>query len=408
MSAGLGKVFESWRQHAPAFLVNIETPAGVTGSGIQIDLHHIVTCVHVVCREQDAYAYKEQLGRFPDALREVVSIRCGRFASQGTVVAQHEELDLAVLRLATPRPGVTPPLPLEAGLYDNVCVVGLKRMAERLDVLLNPIKIEVPPASQGNTRTQQKHIYGAVEGASGGGVFAEQGGAIGFLGIATLGGEGYLMGSFIPVEAVLEFVQQKLGIQHCSPSYNSAHALLARGVAPTWEFTGSAPELRLPFTAIARDETDTTASVSFISRRVVSAREARLKSQQRILPGHWRLPAWSDSIEDAESAIRNLGALVGTRFRLPTPDELEISWRGSDSSRAIEGRPTTLSDFAVNGRGIEIPPPGMAEWARDRNGVAFAFERNGDGGALSMVAVPLDQAAVWQPCFRMAFDIEGT
>ncbi|MHC2566368.1 S1 family peptidase [Bradyrhizobium liaoningense] len=409
MSADIGRIFEDWRQHAPAFLVHIQTPVA-TGSGIQIDAHHVVTCLHVVCRDgpNATYEYKDRNGQFPNVIHEVATIRCGRFASQGTVIAQHEFLDLALMRLANPRPGVAPLLPAEVDLCGRACMIGMKRMAERFDVLLHPIEIEMPASSQGTVPTQVKHAYGALEGMSGGGVFAEQGGAIRFVGISSIGGEFASFGSYIPAGAVFGLIRQELGIQHVSPSSASANGLLARGFAPAWEFTNHDPELKLPFAAISRDETNMAATVSFISRRVVSAREVRLKPQQPILPGHWRLPAWSDRIEDAETAVRGLGTLVGTRFRLPTPDELEIAWRGSHSSRTVEGRPAALADFVANGRGIEIPPPGIAEWARDRNGIAYAFERSGDGGASPLVPVPLDQAAGRQPSFRIAFDIEGT
>jgi hypothetical protein len=54
---------------------------------------------------------------------------------------------------------------------------------------------------------------------------------------------------------------------------------------------------------------------------------------------------------------------------------------------------------------MQVPPAGVYEWARDRNGNGYAIEAGvGPGG---MQVTPDAQVDAIAPCFRAAFDAEG-
>jgi len=122
-----------------------------------------VTCVHVVAREQDAYAYKEQLGPFPTPSARSYRFAAGRFASTRTD------------RRAARRTGNLPVLndltnSASRARHADLCpwrrLCTLSRPAGgALDVTLlkGPDNhwIEDSAAIPGHTRSSRSHIYGA-------------------------------------------------------------------------------------------------------------------------------------------------------------------------------------------------------------------------------------------------------
>jgi hypothetical protein len=401
MNDGSSSPFKGWTQRPPAFLVHVEMPSITTGSGIQVDANHVVTCAHVVCREGPDRYYQYDPGQRPSVVGNVATVHCGGFRAQGSVIAQHAFLDLALLRLSKPRPGVALPPLSRPDHNGEVCIAGLARVGEQCQSSLHHTKIDGRASSQGTTLTQVKHDYGALEGASGGGVFADNDGALLFVGIATLGGELARMGAFTPAETVLRFVEEKLEFTHPrSPATRRETHLLAFGVAPQWEFkTG---QLTLPFVAIFDDE-GTLSRPSFVSRRALSVADMKLAASDPVTPVHHRLPASADRIEQAEAVIRKLASVVGCRLRLPTRDELYVAWTARTSKRTPQGRPLVLSDFDRNALGVDVPPIGTAEWVRTHDGSVLAVECGNDG---QLKASDSRRESSRSHGFRVAFDLE--
>jgi hypothetical protein len=54
---------------------------------------------------------------------------------------------------------------------------------------------------------------------------------------------------------------------------------------------------------------------------------------------------------------------------------------------------------------MQVPPAGIYEWARDRNGNGCAIEAGAD--IAGMQIIPDTQVDAIEPCFRAAFDAEG-
>jgi hypothetical protein len=220
------------------------------------------------------------------------------------------------------------------------------------------------------------------------------------------------MGAYIPAESAVGFLEEAIGFELRQPPTSDYGRRLTRsGVAATWEFKTPDGQLALAFAPILQAMPHVTASVSFVSRRVVTASQMRLLTRDRTLPGHQRLPAWAKTAGQADSAICQLGEAMKWKFRLPMPHELQLAWRGTGAPanqiKAPEARPLTLSDFKANDSGIEIPPVGAIEWAREANGYFCAVERSSveDGPGPTIVA-PVD-VSLREPCFRVAFDVEG-
>lgn len=411
MTADPKSCFEIWEQWPPAFLVHVRV-GDISGSGIQVDAHHVVTCAHVLHPPgpEDFYAFPH--GQRPDVTNGTATIRCGRFETTGLVIAQDRLLDLALIRHDKPRPGVAAPFAIDAKYKGAACVVGASHTGERLVALFHPITITSDPSKRGTTPIQGKHDRGATEGMSGGGVYAEKHGTPYFIGMATLGGERANMGAYIPAEAIVDFLEKELNLQRTpEPTSNRAKGLLSSGVASIWEFTSSNSQLALTFAPLLHRVSGVPTGASFISRRPITASQMRQQTRDSVLPGHYRLPAWAKSAEQAETVVRRLGETVGCRFRLPTPQELETAWlapSGGGDQKAPEGRPLALYDFRSNEWGIEIPPLGAAEWARASNGTAYAIELSASHDHPHVTPIPAAQAAHREPSFRIAFDLEGT
>jgi hypothetical protein len=54
---------------------------------------------------------------------------------------------------------------------------------------------------------------------------------------------------------------------------------------------------------------------------------------------------------------------------------------------------------------MQVPPPGVREWARDRNGNGYAIEAGVEPSVVQVI--PDAQVDAIAPCFRAAFDAEG-
>jgi len=395
----------------PIFIVHV-TMQGCSGSGIQVDASHVLTCAHVLHPLGPEEFYAEPEGKRPDVRHYPVRVRFGRFETAGTVIAQHKLLDLVVIKLARPRPGIAAPLEFDSGYGGGACVVGLTHVGQRPEALLQPIGIVAKASSQGPLLKQVKHEFGAQEGTSGGGVFADRDGSLLCVGVATLGGERAKMGAYIPAESMVGFLKEAIGFELRPPPTNDHGRYLARsGVAANWEFKTPDGQLALAFAPILQAVPDAPASISFVSRRVVTASQMRLLMRDRILPGHHRLPAWAKTAEQADSAIGQLGEAMKWKFRLPMPEELQIAWRGTNfpagQLKAPEARPLALRDFKANDWGIEIPPMGAIEWAREANGYSCAVERSSVEDGPGPTTVPPGDVSLREPCFRAAFDVEG-
>jgi hypothetical protein len=406
-------VFAAWRRRPPAFLAHIE--ARSHGSGVQVDSRHVVTCAHVVYAAGPQKYYEESTpDQRPDVKGQSAHVRFNGFESTAAVIAQHKSLDLVILRLERPRPGVAPPFAASTTQATSAAsrrsieayALGARREAGGLISLLSPFDVSELPSSAGETFTHVKHHFGAPQGTSGGGVFAAEGATLSFLGIAYFGGEFANTGGFIPGDTVLDFLEEELGLQWgLFPSSEHGRKLWRLGVAPTCELKAADPGLTLTFAAIVDDAAGALPRTSFLSRRVISAREMRMGSDIKPLPGHWRLPAWAATIERADAAIGRFERILNSRFRLPTPRELEVAWRG-DVSRIPKGRPLVLSDFRRNELGIDVPPLGAVEWARDPKGGELAIERLEGGEASDIIGIIESGAASYrEPCFRLAFDV---
>jgi len=400
-SGGAG--FDHWKQRSPAFLVHIETP-WTQGSGIQVDASHVVTCAHVVFRGGPDRFYDT-----PEELRGVVgqtaTIVSGGFSVEGTTIAQKTAVDLALLRLSKPRPGIALPPPSAVDYRSEAWVAGVKRTDTQYETTLQKIDIDGWPAFRGETALMVKHDFGAMEGASGGGVFADRDGALLFVGIASLGGERSRMGAFIPGRTVIDFIKATPGLDDLSNAGNSnlAHLTYA-GIAPSWEM--KAHQLKIPFVAVIDETIVGAPRVSFVSRCAMSMADIRLVEQQEIVLAHHRLPHF-DHVDRAEAAIEKLSRLAEWQLRLPTSGELQAAWSSKASKVAPQGRPLVFSDFERNGLGIDVPPLGIAEWAREGDrSLRTVGWRNGVG--LSKTSIGPRERQEQTYCFRLAFDLEGT
>jgi hypothetical protein len=401
-----GNLFDAWKRRPPAFLAHIEAEAS-NGSGIQVDPAHVVTCAHVFRRnapenQRDVENFYLSRGRITNVTQRTAVIRFGGFEAQGTVIAQHEFLDLVLVRLPKSRPCVASPFFWEQSPQGNGCAVGVIRTGAGLECLQQPVEIDRQGASQGTTETQIKFTYGPREGTSGGGVFGLRENKLVLIGIAQIGGELSMMGGCIPASAVFEFLKKELGFENPPhPAGKHKTQLLWAGITPNWEFEDTSLPLKLSFAAILPK----AGPASFISRRAIAAREMRLRTEKQILPGHRRLAAWANKIEEAEAAVLRLAGISGLRLRLPTPEELEFSWRlQTPASAAPEGRPLTLADFKPNEFEIDVPPAGIYEWARGRNGKACAIGPGSEPERFPSIAE--DQVDYLEPGFRVAFDAE--
>jgi hypothetical protein len=399
-------VFDAWKRRPPAFLVHIEYLDGLqSGSGVQVDAHHVLTCAHVFGRRDSGENFYASGGRLTDVTRRRATIRSWRFQSEGIVVAQHHTLDLVLVRLGTPRPGVAWPAVVADDSYrGRACVAGVSYVDGRLESLQQFILIEADSASQGLMSTSFKFEHGPREGTSGGGVFAVRDRGLLLIGIAQLGGETAWMGGAIAGGAVLGFLQEKIGFKNPRPPASDAEIDLAglRGIRSSREFEIDGSPLKLAFTAVWPEQGSSVGPVALISRRVISAEEMRLKTHQRVLPAHRRLAAWAGKIAQAEAAVERLEEMLQLGLRLPTLEELALVQRSQVPVRGVQGRPLTLSDFKANERQIELPPEGTYEWARGRSGLAYAVELGAD-----RAAVPEHRVEGLEPCFRVAFDGEA-
>jgi hypothetical protein len=397
-------LFNTWRHRPPVFLTHIKTETS-NGSGVQVNALHVVTCAHVF--GLDGENFYESRGTSASVLQRRATIRSGSFAAEGTVIAQHKSLDLALVRLDKGRPGIAPPPLLEESYIGVARAVGIHRGEERLETLQQQFEIRTEGAWCGDTPTQVKHDFGAREGTSGGGVFAIREGRLLLVGIAHLGGALSWMGGFIPSKAVLDFLRRELDFKNpAAPAGDYEAELASVGIVPTLEFEAKDYPLKLEFAAIAPKASRGRAAVSFVSRRAIAANEMRLQTPAHVLPGHRRLAAWAGKIEQADAAIQALSGALGLTLRLPTPEELSFCWGASaPAAKAPQGRPLTLADFRANDFRMLVPPAGIHEWARDRNGNGCAIEAGAEPGGMQRISDAEVEAI--EPCFRAAFDAEG-
>ncbi|CAL74730.1 hypothetical protein, putative Trypsin-like serine protease [Bradyrhizobium sp. ORS 278] len=397
-------LFNIWKQRLPAFLVHIQRETS-NGSGVQVDALHVITCAHVFGEEgENFYASR---GPLANVIQRRAVVRSGSFEAGGIVVAQHSSLDLALMRLDRARFGIVSPPLFEESYLGVARVVGVQRGGERLEALQQPIELRTDGAWCGDTPTEVKYDYGAREGASGGGVFAIRAGRLVLVGIAHLGGELSRMGGIIPSKAVLGFLKSELDFKNPAwPAGEYEARLTAEGIVPTLELEAKDYPLKLEFAAIAPKVDRSCESISFVCRRALAASEMRLQTPARMLPGHRRLAAWAGRIEQADTAIQVLGGALGVKLRLPTPEELAFAWGASmPAAKAPQGRPLTLADFKPNELRMQVPPAGIYEWARDRNGNGCAIEAAAD--IAGMQIIPDAEVDAIEPCFRPAFDAEG-
>jgi hypothetical protein len=395
-------LFQAWKQRPPAFLVHLDA-GGSKGSAVQVDELHVVTCAHVFGRDEENFYQSE--GLIDSVIQRHALVWSRGFESEGTVIAQHESLDLALVRLKKPRPNVAPPLLLDESHRGDAWAAGVRRAADRLECLQQEIVIKDTVYS-GDMPILDRYDFGPLEGTSGGGVFATWKGRLVLVGIAHLGGERHRMGGLIPSKAVLDFLRKALDFKN--PAASTADheaALLEDGIVPAREVEAKGYPFKLVFAAIMMKADRPGATVSFVSRRAIAASEMRIRTPARVLPGHHRLAAWAGRIEQADAAIQAIGGALGLKLRLPTVEELVFSWRAPPTARPPEGRPLTLADFRANELRIQVPPAGVYEWARDRNGDGYAVEAGVEPG--SVQSIPDAEVGAIAPCFRAAFDAEG-
>src|SRR5262249_50960065 len=138
MNSPLDFLTDLWGERAPVFLVHLQSEHN-SGSGIQIDAHHIVTCAHVLDPSGPDRFYRAPRDQRPDVTAYSPLVCFGRFETKGAVVAQHEFLDLALVRLAKPRPGIAAPLLFESEFRGEACVAGASGPAGDFELLLHPI-----------------------------------------------------------------------------------------------------------------------------------------------------------------------------------------------------------------------------------------------------------------------------
>jgi hypothetical protein len=396
------EVFSNWKHRLPAFLTHIVTDVG-DGSGVQVNPRHVVTCAHVFGREHENFYASG--GPLANVIHRQALIRSGNFEAGGIVVAQHASLDLALVRLEKARLGVAPPPLFEESYLGMALAVGVRRNAARLEAMHHEFEVRIGQSWLGDTPSLVKFPFGPREGSSGGGVFTIREGRLLLIGIVQLGGEAAGIGGFIPSKAVLDFLKQELDFKNPTTPDGSYRAILAaQGILPELKLAASQSELELNFVAIK--STKPGARVSFVSRQVVAANEMKLQTPDRILPGHRRLAAWAGRITEADAAIEHLSGAFDMRLRLPTPDELAYSWGVlAQAVKAPQGRPLKLTDFGANELQIQVPPVGVYEWARDRNGKGYAMESGVNPGG--MACIDESRVEVIEPCFRVAFDAEG-
>jgi hypothetical protein len=330
-------------------------------------------------------------------------VSCSGFKTRGVVVAQDSLLDLALLRLSKPRYGIMLPPPSTPEHSGDVCIAGLCQVNGRCQSLVHYTRSEGRPSFQGSTPLQVKHDFGAWEGSSGGGVFAYHEGDLLFVGLATLGGERWKMGAYIPAEGVYRFLDEKLGLAPLGllPSQRSSK-LLWFGIAPVLQFERN--HFTLPFVAVAHERADDALGVSFVSKSPLSIAAAKLARPGDIAPVHHRLAACTHRVENAEEGIQGLAKLMGCQLRLPTPDELRQTWSMGTRKRAPHGRPLLLADFDSNPNGVDVPPMGTAEWARGAEERTYEVEWS-DEGLVEKLVDPR-RPHLRENCFRVAFDLQ--
>jgi hypothetical protein len=409
-----GDWIERWKRQMPAFLAGVATQRAF-GSGLQVDARHVLTCAHVLCAEGPS-AYYDDHGD-PDARHVVGSAAAVHFgASQiaASVKAQHATLDLALLELASPRHGVAAPLMFRNDFAGgNAQILGIGRDENGLGTRLHTIEnLRMAGDYVRGVLTHIKHPLGAMEGSSGGGVFAAHEGTLIFLGVAYLGGERAAIGSFIAAPAVLSFLAQHLDPIETPRMEFTEHQrhLQSIGLAPLYEFRADGP-LSLSFVPLLPRSEGGTPRTSFLLSRVLSAREARQGSSSRIMPGHDRLPARAERIADAETVIARLSTAIASPLRLPAVQELEVAWDLASNPQKLprmpEGRPLKLRDFGTNPYGFDVPPVGLAEWARGTSGAAQAVEARISHGLPQLTVLSASEASSRSPTFRAAFDVSG-
>src|ERR1043166_1801598 len=150
-------MFNAWKQRPPPFLAHLEVGTSM-GSAVQVDAFHVVTCAHVFGEDEENFY--EPRGPVANIIQRRAVVRSGSFVAEGVVVAQHQSLDLALVRLARARHGIAPPPLLDEPYLGTACAAGVRRAAERLECLQQEIVIESPPAWEGDTPTLSKYDYG--------------------------------------------------------------------------------------------------------------------------------------------------------------------------------------------------------------------------------------------------------
>jgi len=413
MPTAPGEWIDHWKRRTPAFLARVETHDSF-GSGLQVDERHVLTCAHVLCADGPETYYNGDPASARNVMGRSATVHFGQSQVGATVKVQHATLDLALLELASPRHGVVAPLTLRDDYAGGEAqILGIARNERGFTSLVQTIAdLRMVGSFVDGELTHIKHHFGPMEGASGGGVFAAHDGALIFLGLAYLGGERASIGGIIGAPAVVSFLNQHCRLGEVRRTRCTPHELHLQslGLAPSYEFKTADGPLSLPFVPLAPRTETGAPRASFLMRRAVSAREARLGSSGPIMPGHDRLPARVARIEDAEAAVSRLSTAIAWPLRLPAMQELEAAWdlaNVAQLSRVPEGRPVALRDFDSNPCGFDVPPVGLAEWIRGKNGAAQAVEIRIGHGRTHLTILSAAEAGSRLPVFRAAFDVSG-
>lgn len=367
-------------------LVRIVTKDPVDfGSGILIGREHVLTCIHVIDAEyqiQDGLKEKVRSTNSNEGFqhnREAENHAQGKefsvitFDGQSrgaSLMAVHEHLDLALLRLAKPvnHPVIIPKLQTDfrATTRDEVVGLGFHRVGENHHTIRRErLELKVSDSETLSARTSVLEGQ-AIEGMSGGpAIMARKDKGLHLIGILRMGGSGTGGCSVIRADFLAEFLEQHLGDQIADLQAESDCGLrpdLPGHHLPRLHW------LRLKHTPSERESRQPEFARFIASRPLTFADIDRLNHHQvqgnaKIEREHFFAPM---TAHEAEEVLARLKKAVPKEFSAPDPDSHLRRARAAAEAGSSAERITPMPDLI-------LPPEWKSKRLIARGEVDFVF-----------------------------------
>lgn len=380
---------------APPYVAAIRVSCGSrrqTGSGVLVDPHHVVTCVHVLADIDPNNAEAPPRRSFDEAVASgwsanmagtVIAVSAGldRFATtswrRARYFAEDRTNDVALLRLERPIHGVAPPL-IHANRRPGEHRLAFGHQNDGIDrVELRIASDAVRYGERSQAPSSITHDLGLSAGYSGGPLVAvDEHGRHWLDGISAMGGNTSPIGVAAGMGPVMALLAEHM-------SWRPADVEDPRTDPPP---AGVAPRFALPLGGFEAMEFRWSGAFFRASLPISAACHRRLRGESERVGGD-RLAAHLADAAAAKDCLALLESASGARLRLPTVAELAhlADADAQSAPQPFAGNLPTLAAFVAR-VGSLASPPGTAEWATDRGEVRCVVRRQ-VGGLVS----PLDQ-----------------